>query len=807
MRVPFSRRKLLAGAGLLAVALGLLLGFGPVVRARVGAEARRRQLDVTIGAVRPGWFAVRLVDVAVRAPSMAMAQVHVNEVRVRLSVGLHVEAIEIHGGDVTLKGEPAEVRREWANWRGQSGGGQGATARADFVVVAVDSVALHWLGDERNGGTESAELRGLGFGRDDRGTRLALESARLTTESASLDLADGSFALDPAGEVVRAHAGALTVEWNPTPLGERRLASSSPPLAGLPDTDPSPSVLVARTSSPHGRPAASVVPPQEADPSTPLLRLPDLHVLRGRIGILVTELSQRLPEGAEASIDAMTWRVASDGDGRPVAFTIGPGPFSLSHTSSHFELRFATDPRVTSTSLIARVLLPTDGGDVSAALEGGPVSLSLLGIHEGAAGLVDVDKATTTGTGRLTLAGDGTTVTFDAELGVRGLSLYQPRLALDVVRGVDLALRARGVVTDAGEMRLDDFAATLGALHLAGSGSLDQEPDHVVASLRFELPSTACQALLDSIPTALLPALSGTKMSGTFGARGRFAFDTRSLDAMDLDYDVQDQCRIVEVPPGLARGRFKQPFAHRIYLPDGSTVEQTTGPGSPNWTSIGQISPYVQVAVMTTEDGAFLHHRGFNRSAIRASIVTNLKARRFVRGASTITMQLAKNLFLSRDKTLARKLEEVVLTDYLEQTFSKDEIMELYLNVIEFGPAVYGVTAAAEYYFGRTPADLDLTESLFLSSLLPAPLRYGAMRDLPQAPEGWLHMLRSLMSAANKRGLVTDAELAEGLGEGITFWHGGERPAPRPIARQRSRLEGNEEEGTTGTPSMPPDGP
>jgi membrane peptidoglycan carboxypeptidase len=211
----------------------------------------------------------------------------------------------------------------------------------------------------------------------------------------------------------------------------------------------------------------------------------------------------------------------------------------------------------------------------------------------------------------------------------------------------------------------------------------------------------------------------------------------------------------------------------------------------------------MQVAVLTTEDGGFLHHRGFNRPSIRSSIVANLKARRFVRGASTITMQLAKNLFLSRDKTLARKLEEVVLTEYLEQTFSKDELMELYLNVIEFGPAVYGITNASEYYFGRSPGDLNLAESLFLSSLLPSPIRYGAMRDLPQLPEGWTRMLHSMMQMEEKRGLITDAELAEGQSESIVFWHGGQRPPPRPAAQVRSRLQG--EGDVDGSPPLPAD--
>jgi membrane peptidoglycan carboxypeptidase len=198
----------------------------------------------------------------------------------------------------------------------------------------------------------------------------------------------------------------------------------------------------------------------------------------------------------------------------------------------------------------------------------------------------------------------------------------------------------------------------------------------------------------------------------------------------------------------------------------------------------------MQVAVLTTEDGAFPHHHGFNHGAIRSSIIANLKARRFVRGASTITMQLAKNLFLSREKTLARKLEELVLTDYLEQTFTKDEILELYLNVIEFGPAVYGITAAAEYYYGRTPAELNLAECLFLSSLLPAPLRYSAMRDGQQPGEGWMRNLRTLMQIAQKTGLITDAELTEGLAEPVGFWHGDgdDRPPPRPPVHARIRM-------------------
>jgi membrane peptidoglycan carboxypeptidase len=351
---------------------------------------------------------------------------------------------------------------------------------------------------------------------------------------------------------------------------------------------------------------------------------------------------------------------------------------------------------------------------------------------------------------------------------------------------------------------VDDFAIALGSLRMAVAGELKQTAEYAVGAVRFDFPSTPCQALLDSLPGALLPTVQGIRIDGNLQAHGHVAFDTRSLDDLELDYEVQDGCRIMDVAPSLARERFERPFSHRVYLPDGAVADETSGPGTPNWTPLDDISPYMQVAVLTTEDGAFFHHHGFNRASIRASIIADLKGQRFVRGASTITMQLAKNLFLSREKTLSRKLEEVVLTEYLEQTFSKDELMELYLNVIEFGPAVYGVTAAAEHYFGREPSQLNLAECLFLSSLLPAPLRYGAMRDNDnhEVPESWMQTLHSLMDVAHKLGRISDAELAEAKAQPVVFWNGIDRPSGRPPVPARTHLGGDsKDEGALPEPA------
>ncbi len=411
------------------------------------------------------------------------------------------------------------------------------------------------------------------------------------------------------------------------------------------------------------------------------------------------------------------------------------------------------------------------------------------------------------GRGRVALAADGSAITFDGEVTSSGLSIQNARLATDIVRNLDVRLRARGVLTADGQLRLDDLGAAVGAFTVGAAGQLEQSGDHVAGAFRFEAPTANCQSLLDRMPEALLPDLQGARFVGTFDAHGRVSFDSRALDNLELDYAVGDRCRLVDVPPWLSHDQFQHAFTHRVYMPDGSMADQTTGPGTSNWTSLEDISPYMQVAVLTTEDGAFPRHHGFNRASIRASLIANLKARRFVRGASTITMQLAKNLFLSREKTLSRKLEEVVLTEYLEQAFSKDEIMELYLNVIEFGPAVYGITAAADYYFGRTPAELNLAECLFLSSLLPAPRRYGAMRERGEVPDGWMRTLRTLMEIAHRNGRITEAELSEAETESVSFWNGSDRPPPRPVVEARPRLDGDGDDVSTVPESDVPDTP
>jgi monofunctional biosynthetic peptidoglycan transglycosylase len=148
-------------------------------------------------------------------------------------------------------------------------------------------------------------------------------------------------------------------------------------------------------------------------------------------------------------------------------------------------------------------------------------------------------------------------------------------------------------------------------------------------------------------------------------------------------------------------------------------------PGSASYSKLNQISPYLQKSVVLTEDSAFWNHRGFDLQEMQNSLKQNLEKGRFARGGSTITQQLAKNLFLSKEKTLTRKALEAVITVRIEKVLTKKEILERYLNVVQFGKNIYGVRQAAQYYFKKSPSELSLVESAFLTFLLPNPEIYS----------------------------------------------------------------------------------
>jgi membrane peptidoglycan carboxypeptidase len=150
-------------------------------------------------------------------------------------------------------------------------------------------------------------------------------------------------------------------------------------------------------------------------------------------------------------------------------------------------------------------------------------------------------------------------------------------------------------------------------------------------------------------------------------------------------------------------------------------IEVSVNPFSPDYTPIESIAKTVNLALVTSEDNAFFNHKGIDLFALENAIHRNFKEKRIAVGGSTITMQTVKNLYLGHERTISRKIQEFFLAWHLEKILDKNRILEIYMNIVEFGPGVYGITNASQHFFGKHPFDLNLVESAYLASVLPSP--------------------------------------------------------------------------------------
>lgn len=188
-----------------------------------------------------------------------------------------------------------------------------------------------------------------------------------------------------------------------------------------------------------------------------------------------------------------------------------------------------------------------------------------------------------------------------------------------------------------------------------------------------------------------------------------------------------------------------------------------------NWVNLNQMSPIATAAIVLSEDWAFWQHNGFDWTQLWDAMETNLKAGHFVRGGSTITQQVIKNVYLTREKTLGRKLKEAILTVRIERHVSKKRILEIYLNIAEMGPGIYGIGPAARYYFQKHPSQLTAKEGAYLAMLLPSPKRYSVSfrkKTLTPYARGTIRGILSKL-AATKR--MSEEEYQAALATPLSF--------------------------------------
>jgi hypothetical protein len=244
-----------------------------------------------------------------------------------------------------------------------------------------------------------------------------------------------------------------------------------------------------------------------------------------------------------------------------------------------------------------------------------------------------------------------------------------------------------------------------------------------IYELKLNAEAQEAQDIFEAFPQGMFESLEGIKVQGKLKYNLNFYLDSSLPDSVKFNSTLTPyDFKILR----WGKTNLQKINADFVYTPYeyGKPMRNITiGPSNPSFTHLGDISPNFKNALLTSEDPSFFRHKGFVEESIRKSIAVNFKEKRFKRGGSTISMQLVKNVFLSRQKTLSRKAEEILIVWLIENNklISKQRMLEVYFNIIEMGENVYGIGEAAHHYFGKTPAELSIGEGIFLANIVPKP--------------------------------------------------------------------------------------
>ncbi len=258
--------------------------------------------------------------------------------------------------------------------------------------------------------------------------------------------------------------------------------------------------------------------------------------------------------------------------------------------------------------------------------------------------------------------------------------------------------------------------------------------------VKFEIRKNhfPAQDLFGSLPDGIFSTLHGIETDGFLNYYIVFDVDFAHPENLVFDQGLRGDHFHIKHFGNVNYTYINAPFSYTAYEYGRPVRTFEVGPSNPNFRTIDQIPDVLKDAVMTSEDGAFFSHRGFLIDAFRSSIIKDIQTKRFARGGSTITMQLVKNLFLTRNKTVSRKVEEALIVWLIENNglCSKSRMYEIYLNIIEWGPMVYGANEASHFYFNKDVSKLTLPEAIYLASIVPHPKAFkysfdatGNLRD------------------------------------------------------------------------------
>ena len=360
--------------------------------------------------------------------------------------------------------------------------------------------------------------------------------------------------------------------------------------------------------------------------------------------------------------------------------------------------------------------------------------------------------------------------------GARGEAQVKIVVAGLVLRSEELATGVVGPLTTriAGALRWDTAAGRLALaparLELGNSGradteialSLEARPAGTSFELELRARDVDWKAALDALPPILRPPPEAPPVQGSLAGWVTVSGSVERTASWRVDGDV-DPSRLEPAAGGLAL-----PFTWLAPLPDGRTRPVVIGPPNPDFVPLGALPAYVVRAVLASEDAAFYSHHGFDLHEIQDAL-SRAGERPRVRGASTITQQLAKNLYLSPERTLLRKAREALATVALEASVGKRRLLEIYLNLAEWGPGVYGIGEAARHWFGKDARALSPKEAAFLASVIPNPVRYEMYRRRGALTDLWEERVRELLVKLRAADVLTQEQIQEAWDAPLEF--------------------------------------
>ena len=352
---------------------------------------------------------------------------------------------------------------------------------------------------------------------------------------------------------------------------------------------------------------------------------------------------------------------------------------------------------------------------------------------------------------------------------VRGLQVYHKRLSPETInldRGqLDFHVNVSPQAVELDSSSLVRFNALTFHPYLKAERigkSTDKKEWHFIASVRK--PWFPSEELFGSLPKGLFENLEGLGTTGQLAYHFLLDVDFSQLDSLKFESELKEKDFRILHYGKTNLGKMSDEFIYTAYENGQPVYTFPVGPSWENFTPLDSISPLLQMSVMQSEDGAFFYHRGFLPDAMREALIHDLEVRKFARGGSTISMQLVKNVFLNRNKNIARKLEEALIVWLIETEHltPKARMYEVYLNIAEWGPMVYGIHEAASFYFNKRPSQLSLEESIFLASIVPKPKHFKnsftADGRLQESQEGYFRLIAERLA---KKEVITDAQAAQ----------------------------------------------